>query len=128
MLETRGLFSTTPRTAFLLAMLWCLALAGFALVRIYPLALALLLLAGFFELSFSSMAQALVQLNAPADMRGRVIGLYNMASLGMRMFAGINVGLMGSWIGIHASLSTAAIALFCVLCVLVIRAPRPQPA
>ena len=114
-LETSGLFKVAPRTALFLAMLWCLALAGFASTRSYPLALALLLLAGFFELSFSSMAQALVQLNAPAGIRGRVIGLFNMASLGMRMFAGFNVGLMGSWIGIHASLAGSALLFFTVL-------------
>ena len=115
LLETRGIFPITPRAAVFLAMLWCLALAGFASFKVYPLALALLLLAGFFELSFSSMAQALVQLNAPAEMRGRVIGLFNMASLGMRTFAGINVGLVGSLVGIHWSLAGSAIVFFCVL-------------
>lgn len=115
LLETRGLFPITPRSAVMLAMAWCLALAGFASFRIYPLALVLLLLAGFFELSFSSMAQALVQLNAPADLRGRVIGLFNMAALGMRTFAGINVGLAGSLVGIHASLAISALIFFGVL-------------
>ncbi len=128
MLETRGLFATTPRMAFALAMAWCLALAAFASVRIYPVALALLLLAGFFELSFSSMAQAIVQLNAPSEIRGRVIGLFNMASLGMRTFAGINVGLMGSWIGIHASLAGAALVFFFVLVGLQWRQRALQPA
>jgi hypothetical protein len=52
----------------------------------YAAALALLFAAGFCELSFNAMAQTLVQVNAPTDMRGRVIGLYNMASLGLRAF------------------------------------------
>ncbi len=120
-LETRGLFAMSPRTALMLAMLWCLSLAGFAITRSYPVALLLLLLAGFFELSFSSMAQALVQLNAPAELRGRVIGLFNMASLGMRTFAGFTVGLSGSWVGIHWSLGTSALVLFVVLSGLVLR-------
>lgn len=120
-LESRGLFANTPRNAVVLAMLWCVMLAGFALVHSYPLALALLLLAGFFELAFSSLAQALVQLNAPAEMRGRVIGLFNMASLGMRTFSGITVGLAGSWIGIHASLALSAGAFFVVLAGLLVR-------
>lgn len=85
-------------------------LASFASLRVYPLAVALaLLLAGFFDPSFSRMAealvQALVQLNAPADLRGRLIGLFNMASRRMWTFAGINVGLAGSLMGIHASLA-----------------------
>ena len=61
-------------------------------MRIYPLAIVLLFAAGFFELSFNTMAQALVQINAPADIRGRVVGLFNMAGLGMRAFSGITVG------------------------------------
>jgi MFS family permease len=77
----------------------------------YPLALALLFAAGFFELSFSSMAQSLVQLNAPPEMRGRVIGLFNMSALGLRFFSGITVGLVGTLIGVHASLAASA-ALF----------------
>ena len=49
-----------------------------------------------------------MQLNAPTDIRGRVIGLFNMASLGMRAFSGITVGLVGAITGIHVSLALAA--------------------
>jgi MFS family permease len=76
---------------------------------------ALLFAAGFFELSFNTMAQALVQLNAPAESRGRVVGLYNMAGLGMRAFSGITVGLMGAAIGIHWSLAGSAAVLLVAL-------------
>ena len=72
------------------------------------------LCAGFLQLSFSSMAQTLVQVNAPADMRGRVIGLFSMAGLGLRAFSGITVGLMGSLIGIHWSLAASAMALLAI--------------
>ncbi|MGA2892575.1 MAG: MFS transporter [Xanthobacteraceae bacterium] len=64
-LEGGGLLPPKAPTAIVLAMLWCAALAGFSLATSYPLALALLFGAGFFELSFNAMAQALVQLNAP---------------------------------------------------------------
>ena len=99
------------RTAIILAMLWCSALVGFSLATAYPLALALLFTAGFFELSFNAMAQTLVQLNAPADMRGRVLGLFNMASLGLRAFSGVTIGLLGSLIGIHWSLALSALVI-----------------
>jgi hypothetical protein len=61
------------------------------------------------------MAQALVQMHAPTPIRGRVIGLYNMAALGLRAFSGISVGLVGSMIGIHASLSLSALVLLAML-------------
>jgi hypothetical protein len=58
------------------------------------------------------MAQSLVQLNAPDAIRGRVIGVFSMSALGMRTFSGLSVGLLGSLIGIHNSLSYSAAALF----------------
>jgi MFS family permease len=110
-LESRGLLPPNPRTAFILGALWCCALASFALTNIYSLALPLLFAAGFLELSFMAMSQTLVQLNAPPAIRGRVIGVFSMASLGMRTFSGLTVGLLGGFIGVHASLAGSAIAL-----------------
>jgi len=123
-LESWGRLKGTPRTAIMLAMLWSVALLGFASVRIYPAAIVLLFFAGFFELSFNTMAQALVQLNAPHDIRGRVVGLYNMAGLGMRAFSGITVGVFGAAIGIHWSLGLSAAVLLALLCLLYQRATR----
>ena len=123
-LESRGLLPPRSRTAFVLAIIWCGALAGFALSPLYVLALALLFVAGFAELSFNSMAQTLVQLNAPAEIRGRVIGLFSMASLGLRTFSGISVGLVGSFIGIHAALAASAATLMMLSLSLLVFAPR----
>lgn len=123
-LESWGRLKGTPRTAITLAMLWSVALLGFALVPVYPVAIALLFFAGFFELSFNTMAQALVQLNAPHDIRGRVVGLYNMAGLGMRAFSGITVGVAGAAIGIHWSLGLSAAVLLALLCLLYQRAAK----
>jgi len=119
-LESRGLLRPAPRTACILAMLWCCALGSFALIRVYPLALVLLFAAGFLELSFNTMAQTLVQLHAPPAIRGRVIGLFSMTSLGFRTFSGVSVGLAGSAIGIHRSLALSAAAVFLVVGVLLV--------
>ena len=114
-LEAWGRLKPDPRTAIVLAILWSLSLLAFASASIYALAIALLFAAGFFELSFNTMAQALVQINAPADIRGRVVGLFNMAGLGMRAFSGITVGLVGAAIGIHWSLAVSAAVLLALL-------------
>jgi MFS family permease len=126
-LESLGLLKPHPRTACLLAMLWCLALGSFAVTSIYPVALLLLFCAGFVELSFNSMAQTLVQLDAPPEMRGRAIGVYNMFALGMRTFSGITVGLAGSKVGIHTSLAVSAALLFVVISTLILRHTRRVP-
>jgi MFS family permease len=118
LLESRGWLQAKSATAFILAGCWCVSLGAFALTANYPLAIALLFAAGFLELAFGSMAQALVQLNAPADIRGRVIGVFGMAALGMRMFSGMTVGLMGSVVGIRGSLSMSTAALLVSVIVL----------
>ena len=113
-LEGRGLLPPNPRTALILAILWCVAIGAFALASSYPLALLLLFAAGFLELAFFAMAQTLVQVNAPAQVRGRVIGLFAMSALGLRAFSGLTVGLGGSLIGIHWSLAISAAVLLVI--------------
>jgi len=109
-----GLLAVRPTSAMALAMAWGGALAAFALMRSYPLAIGFLFVAGFCELSFSSMVQTLVQMNAPEASRGRVLGLYNMAAAGLRTFSGVTVGLAGSLMSVHASLAMAASAMVVV--------------
>ncbi len=103
-LEYWRVLDASPRTAIALATLWALALLGFAL-------------------AFNTMAQTLVQLNAPTEIRGRVIGLFNMASLGMRAFSGITVGVVAVWTGIHVSLGLSA-ALVAIAMVVLFRLVR----
>jgi MFS family permease len=112
LLESRAMLAPRARTAFILAMIWCGALIGFARSNVYALAISLLFIAGFVELAFNSMAQALVQMNAPDEIRGRVVGVFSMSAMGMRTFSGLSVGILGASVGIHESLSLSAAALF----------------
>jgi hypothetical protein len=56
----------------------------------------------------------LVQLMAPAHLRGRLIGLFGMSSSGLRAFSGVTVGLLGGLIGVHWSLALSALTLLAV--------------
>jgi MFS family permease len=125
-LESRGLLPPNARTAFTLAMIWCATLVGFALSHNYALAIGLLLVAGFVELAFNAMAQSLVQIHAPAAIRGRVIGVFSMSSMGLRAFSGVFIGLLGARIGIHHSLALSASLLLLIYAVVVLvrRSPR----
>jgi len=118
LLEGRGLLAATPGRALLLAVLWCVAIAGFALSHGLLLTLPLLFAAGFFELAFSAMAQTIVQLRSPIDQRGRVIGVFITASLGLRAFSGVTVGLGATQVGIHYSLALSAAALLACIALL----------
>ena len=53
-----------------------------------------------------------------AHLRGRIIGLYILSSLGMRAFSGVTIGIVGGFIGIHWSLALSAMVLFTIIAVL----------
>lgn len=125
-LESRGLLQPHPRAAMILALLWGIALVGFALTTWYPLAVLLLVVCGFLSLSFYSMTQTLVQLHAPDHARGRVVGLYSMAAMGLRAFSGVTVGMVGAVIGVHWSLALSAMILVTIIATLLARWPRAR--
>jgi hypothetical protein len=70
------------------------------------------------------MAQTIVQLNAPDQIRGRVLGLFNMSALGLRAFSGITVGLLGSLLTIHISLALASVGFIAVMSAVWLRQRR----
>ena len=114
LLEGRGLLKASARNAAICSILWCLVITGFAATTSYPLAIALLFCAGILNLAFISMAQTLVQLRAPGQLRGRLIGLFNMSHNGLKAFSGVTVGVIGGLIGIHWSLAISAMILLAV--------------
>jgi len=114
LLEGRGLLKASARNAAICSILWCLAITGFAATSSYPAAIGLLFCAGLLNLAFISMAQTLVQLRAPNQLRGRLIGLFNMSHNGLKAFSGITVGVVGGLIGIHWSLAISAMVLLAV--------------
>jgi len=114
LLEGRGWLRATARNAAICSMLWCCAIAGFAMSNSYELSVVLLFCAGLLNLAFLSIAQTLVQLMAPAQLRGRLIGLFNMSNNGLRAFSGVTVGVIGGFIGVHWSLAISAMTLLAV--------------
>lgn len=128
-LETRDFLRNTPRTAYVIAGLWCVAMGIFAMTPSYYVALLSLFMAGFFNLAYNSISRTLTQLNAPNEIRGQVIGVYNMADLGLRSFSGLMLGFTGSVLGIHMGLGvTTALLLVSLLGLMLILGPRLKPA
>jgi len=98
------------------------ALVAFAISRSFVLSLVVLVIAGMANLTSSSTSQAIVQLEAPADRRGRYLGAYAMAGNGSRVGSGILIGAIGAWLGVTwavgidaALLLAAAVALLLVV-------------
>jgi MFS family permease len=128
LLESANFSRPSVRTAIASAGLWGLTMGLFPLTQNYPMAVALLVLAGVFNIAFQSMAQTLVQLLAPPAIRGRVVGLFNMAMLGLRAGSGLTVGLMGTFIGVRLSLAVSSFAVVLVSGALLARHARARAA
>ena len=114
LLEGTGWLRANARNAAICSILWCLTIIGFATSTIYALSVGLLFAGGLLNLAFLSMAQTLVQLQAPPRLRGRLIGLFNTSNNGLRAFSGVTVGVVGGLIGIHWSLAISAMVLLAV--------------
>jgi MFS family permease len=98
------------------AAVWSTALYGatsavFAFSHQYLIASLLLVIGGVANLAALSITQTVVQLRAPREKRGQVIGVYGMAANGLRIGSGFTVGLLGVVLGLRASLGISAIAL-----------------
>jgi MFS family permease len=66
------------------AVLWALALAGFAASRAFPLSLAALVLVGVFQVGVSATTITLLQTRVPRQMSGRVMSLNTLLVMGVR--------------------------------------------
>lgn len=120
LLESVAALQGGARAAIVCAAIWGAVMAIFPVAHGYAAAVALLVLAGIVNIAFTSMAQALVQLLAPPRLRGRVVGLFNTAMLGLRAGSGVTVGVLGAVIGVELSLALSAAAVVVVALVLLV--------
>ncbi|MGH3302015.1 MAG: MFS transporter [Streptosporangiaceae bacterium] len=111
LLEATGRIRPTVTAAVVSTAVYGLTSLFFALTSSYLVALALLLAGGIANLASMSITQTVVQLLAPPEERGRVVGLYGVSANGLRAGSGFTVGLLGAAVGIHFSLGVSAAAL-----------------
>jgi len=133
LLESVRALQGGPRVAIVCAAIWGALMALFALAPDYAAAVTLLVLAGVVNIAFTSMAQAVVQIQAPPALRGRVVGLFNASMLGLRAGSGFTVGLLGAWIGVAPALALSAgavvvVAIGLLLVDVCVPSPPTQPA
>ena len=73
--------------------------------------------------------QTLTEKNSsPAEKRGRIVGVYAMASNGLRAGSGLSIGLVGGLIGIHWSLGLSAFTLVVLVIGLILYTARAAAA
>ena len=116
------------RAAIFCAIVWGVLMACFPAAHTYPVAVVLLVLAGVFNIAFTSMAQTIIQLLAPPPLRGSMVGLFNSAILGLRAGSGVTVGVLGGVIGVQWSLALSSLAVVLVGLALLVADVRGRPA
>jgi MFS family permease len=120
-LEGIGRVRASARLAIVTTVVFAASILVFAVSRSLPLSVAMLVLAGAGNLVSSSTSQTVVQLNAPADRRGRFIGAFGMTGMGLRVGSGVIVGVLGGLVGPAMAIAVdagvlllVAIALFVI--------------
>jgi MFS family permease len=111
LLEVTGRIKPNVKAAVVSTAVYGLTTLFFAFTGNYAIALIMLLISGVANLASMSIGQTVVQLLAPAQDRGRIVGLYGVSANGLRAGSGFTVGLLGAAIGIHWSLGLSAGAL-----------------
>jgi MFS family permease len=120
LLEGTGWIRLSVRAA-----LWSTAVYGastvfFAVSHDYLVAAPLLVVGGIANLAALSITQTVVQLRAPREKKGQVIGVYGVGANGMRIGSGLTVGLFGAAVGLRPALGWSAAALVACVAVLAV--------
>ncbi len=95
-LEAIGRVKVSARLAIVATIVFAAAALMFSLSNSFALSLLVLVVAGMANLISASTSQAVVQLQAPADRRGRFLGAYAMAAQGSRTGSGILIGALAA--------------------------------
>lgn len=111
LLEATGILKVDVRGAVIAAVMFGLTSLIVATTTSYPITLIALVIGGVANLAATAIGQALVQLRALEDQRGRVVGVYSMIGSGMRTGNGITIGWLGALLGVSGAVAVGGLAL-----------------
>jgi predicted MFS family arabinose efflux permease len=101
--QQRGVLLTIGNLAF------PLFLITLAVFHSFFLALIMLLLIGFSFVLQNALANTLLQLATPDEMRGRVMGVYTMTFQTTMRLGGLQAGLVADWVSVPFSIGIGAV-------------------
>lgn len=130
-LEAIGRIRASTRLAIGAGIAFAASILVFALSHSYPVSIVALIVAGASSLTAASTSQTIVQLDAPAERRGRFVGAAGMTAQGFQAGSGILIGVLAGALGVAGGVATAAIALLvctAALLVVVVVRRRALPA
>jgi MFS family permease len=103
------------------AMIEMAAIVVFALSTTYALSFVLMLIVGASAVLTQALTNTKIQLSAPNEMRGRVMGAYTFGTQGMRVLNGPILGGAAIVFGAPAAVAGAAATVFAALAVILAR-------
>jgi hypothetical protein len=114
----------TGRFIVAAAMAEMLAIFVFAFSTSYMLSFLLLIVVGGAAVLTQSLTNTKIQLSAPNDLRGRVMGAYTFGTQGMRVLNGPLLGGAAILFGAPMAVAGAAAVVFAGLAAIVARVPQ----
>ena len=100
------------------------ALATFALSRSLPLSMLALALMGAFQVAYYSTTNTLIQVLVPARLRGRVLSLYVLTSIGLIPIANLVGGALGEVLGVDVVLAAGGLLTVAAVGLVLVLEPR----
>ena len=101
-----------------------LLLIGFAVSRSFVVSLALLFGVGVAFVMQNALANTLLQLITPDDVRGRVMSIYSLTFQGFMRLGGLQAGLMADAIGAAAAVGAGAVVSLAYGLFVAVRFPK----
>lgn len=111
LLEATGALKPSTRVVVVTTMLFGATTAAVALTGSLAVAVIVLFVGGVANMASTSIGQAVVQLRAPVEQRGRVVGVYNMFGSGLRTGNGVTLALLGAALGVGTAVWIGGAAL-----------------
>jgi MFS family permease len=99
------------------------ALATFALSRSLPLSMVALAIQGMFQVAFYSTTNTLIQVLVPARLRGRVLSLYVLTSIGLIPVANLLGGAIAEVAGVTVVLAGGGVITVAIVILVVLLEP-----
>ena len=104
------------------------SLIGFSLSRLVWLSLGLLFVTGGAMLTQMATSNTMLQLMSPPELRGRIIGLYTLAFVGMAPLGSLLAGSLAAGVGTRQTVGLGGIACLVAAAWLVTRLPGLRAA
>ncbi|MEE1650314.1 MFS transporter [Brachybacterium sp. J144] len=111
LLEATGVIRPSTRAAVVATFLFGVTTMVVATSPSYALTILALVIGGVANLASMTIGQAVVQLRAPVEQRGRVIGVYSMLTTGLRTGNGVTLAVLGSFIGVTGTVLVGGVTL-----------------